>query len=240
MRAHLAAEVAKRGVQIRAGVAPTKIEKKEGTLRLNFADGDFLSTDLILFATGRKPQLDDIGLAHAGAAVDERGFLSVDDNYRVDNCPWLYAIGDILNTPALTPVATAEAGVFVSRIYGDGDAAAVDYAHIPTAVFSRPQMATVGLSELAATKRGLDYRIYKSVFRAMKRGFAGKEWQTLMKLVVDNKSGRVLGAHLVGDDAGEIIQGIAIAVKMGATKADFDSTIGVHPTSAEEFVTMRG
>ena len=240
VRAHLAAEVAKRGVQIRAGVAPTKIEKKEGTLRLNFADGDFLSTDLILFATGRKPQLDDIGLAHAGAAVNERGFLSVDDNYRVDNCPWLYAIGDILNTPALTPVATAEAGVFVSRIYGDGDAAAVDYAHIPTAVFSRPQMATVGLSELAATKRGLDYRIYKSVFRAMKRGFAGKEWQTLMKLVVDNKSGRILGAHLVGDDAGEIIQGIAIAVKMGATKADFDSTIGVHPTSAEEFVTMRG
>lgn len=238
LRAHLASEIGKRGVNIRAGNAPVGIEKQGASLQVNFADGDALATDLVLFATGRKPCLD-IGLAHAGVSANERGFLETDENYQVRGCEWLYALGDVIQTPALTPVATAEAGVFVARACGKDQTAAIDYAHIPTAVFSRPPLATVGMTESAAQKKGLEIKVYKSEFAAMRRGFAGQKWHTLMKLVTEAKTGRVLGAHLVGEDAGEIIQGIAIAVKMGATKSDFDSTIGVHPTSAEEFVTMR-
>ena len=240
LRVHLAAEIAKRGVNIRAGIAPSGIEKHNGALRVNFADGGALDTDLVLLATGRKPALSALGVEEAGAAINARGFLETDENYQVKNCPSLYAIGDVLQTPALTPVATAEAGVFISRIFGGDKTAAVDYAHIPTAVFSRPQLGTVGMSESAAAKEGVRVKIYKSAFSAMKRGFAGQDWQTLMKLVVREEDGRVLGAHLIGEDAGEIIQGFAVALRLGATKADFDSTVGVHPTSAEEFVTMRG
>ncbi|MGU9952197.1 MAG: glutathione-disulfide reductase [Gammaproteobacteria bacterium WSBS_2016_MAG_OTU1] len=238
LRAHLANEIAKRGVAIHAGVAPTGLRQNDDELLVDFAEGEPLAADLVLLATGRTPQTATLGLENTKAVADKRGFLMVDENYCVANCQHLYAIGDIIETLALTPVATAEAGVFVSRIYG-GEAKTIDYTHIPTAVFSRPPLATAGMSEAAATKQGFRTKIYKSEFRAMRRGFAGKDWQMLMKLVVDEASGRVLGAHLVGDDAGEIIQGIAIAVRMGATKADFDSTIGVHPTSAEEFVTMR-
>ena len=240
LREHMAAEVAKRGVKIQSGNAPVALEKYNDALQVRFADGDALTADLALFATGRRPLTDNIGLEeHAGVTPDGRGFLSVDDDYRVKDCPWLYAIGDIIQTPALTPVATAEAGAFVSRVYKNDKTATVDYAHLPTAVFSRPQMGTVGMSESAAAKKDIRIRTYKSVFRAMKRSFAGKDWETLIKLVVDADSGKVLGAHYIGDDAGEIIQGFAVALRMGATKADFDATIGVHPTSAEEFVSLR-
>ena len=242
LRAHLATEIAARGVQIRAGNAPAKIDKNGDTLRLHFANGDALDTDIVLLATGRKPSLPP-GLDKTGAEANERGFLEVDDDYRVRGCDSLYAVGDVLQTPALTPVATAEAGAFVARAFGDGgggnnSSAQVDYAHIPTAVFSRPPLATVGMTESAAAKKGIAVKVHKSAFATMKNGFAGRQWKMLMKLVADEKSGKILGAHLVGEDAAEIIQGIAVAVKMGATKADFDSTIGVHPSSAEEFVTM--
>ena len=240
LREHMAAEVAKRGVKIQSGNAPVALEKYNDALQVRFADGDALTADLALFATGRRPLTDNIGLEeHAGVTPDGRGFLSVDDDYRVKDCSWLYAIGDIIQTPALTPVATAEAGAFVSRVYKNDKTATVDYAHLPTAVFSRPQMGTVGMSESAASKKDISIRTYKTVFRAMKRSFAGKDWETLIKLVVDADSGKVLGAHYIGDDAGEIIQGFAVALRMGATKADFDATIGVHPTSAEEFVSLR-
>ena len=239
LRSHMAAEVAKRGVHIHSGTAPVALEKYKDALQVRFADGESLTAELALLATGRRPLTDDIGLEHADVKADSRGFLSVDANYQVKGSRWLYAIGDIIQTPALTPVATAEAGVFVSRTYKNDKTASVDYAHLPTAVFSRPQMGTVGMSESAAAKRDIRIRTYKTVFRAMKRSFAGKDWETLIKLVVDEDSGRVLGAHYIGDDAGEIIQGFAVALRMGATKADFDATIGVHPTSAEEFVTLR-
>ena len=240
LRAHLAAETAKRGINIRAGIAPSGIEKANGALRICFEDGGALDADLALLATGRKPALSEIGLENAGAQTNARGFLETDEDYRVKGCENIYAVGDVLQTPALTPVATAEAGVFVARVFGGDKTAAVDYAHIPTAVFSRPQIGTVGIGESAAEKKGVRVKIYKSEFTAMKRGFAGQPWRTLMKLVADEKDGRILGAHLVGEDAGEIIQGFAVALRLGATKADFDSTVGVHPTSAEEFVSMRG
>ncbi|MGI9296979.1 MAG: glutathione-disulfide reductase [Gammaproteobacteria bacterium] len=238
LRAHLASEIAARGVRIRAGTAPAGLEKQDGALRVNFADGGKLAVDLVLLATGRKPS-PPAGVENAGAKPDSRGFLEADENYLVHNCESLYAVGDLLRTPALTPVATAEAGVFVARVFGGDNSARVEYAHIPTAVFSRPPLATAGLSETAAVQKGIKTKIYKSVFTAMKNGFAGRNWKTMMKLVADAESGRVLGAHLVGEDAGEIIQGFAVAMRAGATKSDFDSTVGVHPTAAEEFVTMR-
>lgn len=238
LRAHLADEIAKRGVSVCGGNAPTGIQKTANALQVSLADGEVIPADLVLLATGRKPLTANLGLEHAKVTARPNGTLEVDENYRT-SCPWLYAIGDVLATLALTPVATAEAGVFVARAFAGNTSAAIDYAHIPTAVFSRPPLATVGLSEAKASEQGLTTQIYKSIFKAMKRGLANKDWQTLMKLVVDADSGRVLGAHLIGEDAGEIIQGLAVAVRMGATKADFDATIGVHPTSAEEFVTMR-
>ncbi|MGI9306433.1 MAG: glutathione-disulfide reductase [Gammaproteobacteria bacterium] len=240
LRAHLAAETAKRGIAVRAGIAPAAIENKNGARRVVFADGSALEADLVLLATGRKPAFSGLGLEAAEIVPNARGFLETDEDYQIKNRPGIYAIGDVLQTPALTPVATAEAGVFIARVFGGDKTAAVDYAHLPTAVFSRPQLATAGMSESAAAVAGIKTKIYKSEFRAMKRGFAGKEWQTLMKLVVREEDGRVLGAHLIGEDAGEIIQGFAVALRCGASKNDFDSTVGVHPTTAEEFVTMRG
>ena len=240
VRAHLAKEICKRGVNLRAGIAPSGLEKHGDGIRLRFADDSVLDSDLVLMATGRAPKTAALGLENTPAKADSRGFLEVDDDYRVANCKNLFAIGDIINTPALTPVATAEAEAFVSRMFGGDAQAKVDYANLPTAVFSRPPLATVGLSEEAAAKKGIATKVYKNIFRPMKSGFGGSDSESLYKLVVAADSGRVLGAHLVGDDAGEIIQGIAVAIRMGATKADFDSTIGVHPTSAEELVTMGG
>ena len=238
LRQHLSNEINKRGIAVQSGVAPQKINKTEdGNLSLILANGVALDADLILLATGRKPVTANLGLAHANIQPDEKGFIAVNENYQT-SCPWVYALGDIISTPALTPVATSEAAVFVARVFGDSSSAVVDYPHIATAVFSRPPLATVGLTESAAKKKGLNIKIYKSAFKAMKRGFAGKEWLTLMKLVVDADSDRVLGIHMIGEDASEIIQGFAVAMRMGATKADFDATVGVHPTSAEEFVAM--
>ncbi|MDM5147436.1 glutathione-disulfide reductase [Candidatus Persebacteraceae bacterium Df01] len=239
LREHIATEIAARGVTVRAGVAPQKIIKQaSGALRVCFAGGDDTEADLVMFASGRRPLTDNIGLEHTLVKPRANGTLPVNADYQTA-ADWLYAIGDVLDTPALTPVATAEAGVFVDRVFCGNTAAQLDYAHIPTAVFSRPPMATVGMSEEMARDAGINPVIYKSVFRPMKSGFSGNTTQTLMKLVTAPDNGRVLGAHMIGDDAAEIIQGLAVAIRLGATKQDFDSTIGVHPTSAEEFVTMR-
>lgn len=237
LRVRLAAEIAKRGVKVQGGTAPVAIEKSGDELQVLLEGGRKLSAGLVLLATGRRPCTGNLGLEHADVVPGKNGVIEVDENYRT-SCPWLYAIGDVISTPALTPVATAEAGAFVASAFGGGSAP-VDYDSLPTAVFSRPQLATAGMSEAAAEKRGIEVKVFRSEFRAMKRGFAGKDWMTFMKLVTDAASEKVLGAHMIGEDAGEIIQGIAIAIRMGATKADFDSVIGVHPTSAEEFVSMR-
>ena len=237
VRRHVATEIANRAITLCPNTAPVAIEKTTDDRRLvRFNNNDTITTDLVLMATGRRPQ--STGLAALGAVVRDNGTVEVDDNYETA-IAGVFAIGDLLQTPALTPVATAEASVFVERHFGGDKTARLDYENIPTAVFSRPPLATVGISEQTAQTRALAFKTYHSVYRPLRRTLGGDEAKTLMKLVVSADTGKVLGAHIVGDDAGEIIQGLAIAIRMGATKDDFDSTVGVHPSNAEEFVAMR-
>jgi len=190
-----------------------------------------------VFATGRTPNTARLGLESAGVALDAAGAVAVDD-YARTNVPSIHAIGDVTNRLNLTPVATHE-GMCLAKTLFRGEPTPVDHATVPTAVFSDPNLATVGLSEQSARARLGAVDVYKTSFRALKHTLGGHEERTFMKLVVDAASQRVVGAHMIGPDAGEIIQGVAIAVKLGATKAQFDATIGIHPTAAEEFVTMR-
>lgn len=237
----LAKEMEKKGITVRldmqiasiAAQGETNDEKKRVTLK----NGDTIDADCVLFATGRQPNVEGMGLDEAGVQRDERGAVVVDADFRT-SVPSIYAIGDVIDRVALTPVALAEGMVVASALFGDGKRA-VSYDNIPTAVFSHPNVGTVGLSEDEARRRHGTLRIYKSEFRALKSTISGSSERVLMKLVVDEASDRVLGVHLVGPDAGEIVQGFAVALNSGATKAQFDATIGVHPTLAEEFVTMR-
>ena len=238
LRRVAASEAEKRGVKIKAGASPERIEKSAGGAKtLALSNGEKLEADLILFATGRRPALDGIGLENAGVAADERGFLQVDDSFCAGGS--VYAVGDILPTPALTPVAIAEAAVFVARALKGDATAGMDYENIPTAVFCRPNLASVGMTEAQARERLGDADVYRAEFCALKDSLPGKNKRTLVKLIAAKKDGRVVGAHIAGANAGEIIQGVAVAVRMGATKRDFDSVVGVHPTTAEEFVTLR-
>ncbi|MET0613080.1 MAG: FAD-dependent oxidoreductase, partial [Pseudomonas caspiana] len=192
----------------------------------------------VFYATGRRPMLDNLGLEHVNVKLDKNGFVEVDDNYQSSE-PSILAIGDVIGRVQLTPVALAEGMAVARRLFKPQDFRAVDYAHIPTAVFSLPNIGTVGLTEEDAQKAGHEVRIFESRFRPMKLTLTDNQERTLMKLVVDAKTDVVLGCHMVGPEAGEIIQGLAIALKAGATKRQFDDTVGVHPTLAEEFVTMR-
>ncbi|HUH37753.1 MAG TPA: FAD-dependent oxidoreductase, partial [Spongiibacteraceae bacterium] len=199
--------------------------------------GSVLETDAILCATGRKPHLAGLGLEHTRVRYTDSGAIAVDETFRTAE-PSIYALGDVTGGMELTPLALAEGMAFARREFGGLDAA-VDYDNIPTAVFCQPPIGTVGLTEAQARARYDDIVIFKSEFRPMKHTISGRDERTLMKLVVQRSTDKVLGAHMAGADAGEIIQGIAIALRAGATKAVFDSTIGIHPTAAEEFVTMR-
>lgn len=199
--------------------------------------GGPLVADQVFFATGRHPLTNDLGLERAGIETDRKGAIKVDELYRT-NIPSIYAVGDVTNRVNLTPVALAE-GMSVARRLFAGMDAVVDYDLIPTAVFSRPTIGTVGLSEEAAQAAGHEVTIFKSDFRPMVHTLSGRDERTFMKLVVDKNDDRVLGCHMVGPHAGEIIQGMAVAMRAGATKQIFDTTIGIHPTAAEEFVTMR-
>jgi glutathione reductase (NADPH) len=193
--------------------------------------------EIVMFATGRKPNTAGLGLEAAGVKLAADGAVVV-DAYSKTSVDSIHAIGDVTNRINLTPVATAEA-MWLARTLFRGEPTPVDHQNVPTAVFSDPNVATVGLSEEDARAKYGALDIYKASFRALKLTMTASEERTFMKLVVDRASQRVLGAHMVGADAGEIIQGVAIAVKLGATKAQFDATIGIHPTAAEEFVTMR-
>jgi glutathione reductase (NADPH) len=208
-----------------------------GSRRVVCTDGRAVDADLVLYATGRRPNVRDIGLEAAGVRLDERGAVAVDDRYRtnVDN---IFAIGDVIDRAQLTPVAIAEAMVVSGNLFNGTDRA-LDYSGVPTAVFCQPNIGAVGLTEAQAKEAARPLRIFESTFKPMKHTMSGRDERTFMKLVVDAHSDRVLGAHMVGPDAGEIIQGLSVALKAGATKAQFDSTIGIHPTAAEEFVTMR-
>jgi len=237
LRDFAAQEMIKKGIYIRLNTQIVALEKSFDRLLAQTDTGEPIETDLVLYATGRKPNIEGLGLEALGVKINADGAIEVDQNYQT-NISSIYAIGDVTHRFNLTPVATAEAMALVNRLYA-GVPAAVDYDHIPTAVFGQPPIGTVGLTELEARKRYADIVIYRSVFTPMKHTLSGLGEKTLMKMVVRKSDDRVLGVHMAGADAGEIIQGMAVALRAGATKAVFDSTIGIHPTQAEEFVTMR-
>jgi glutathione reductase (NADPH) len=232
----LADEMSAKGVAICFGCEPAAIRKKK-CLEIEFTDGRIEETDLVMFATGRRPNTAKLGLESAGVKLAADGAIIV-DRYSASSVPSIHAVGDVTNRINLTPVATAEA-MWLARTLFRGEPTAVDHENVPTAVFANPNLATVGLSEERARERYGALDIYKASFRALKLTMSDKPERTFMKLVVDRASQRVVGAHMIGPDAGEVIQGIAIAIKLGATKAQFDATIGIHPTVDEEFVTMR-
>ena len=228
----------KKGIDLRFNSIVTCVTKQQnGALMVDLQDAESLEADLVMYATGRHPNTADLGLEAAGVGLDEHGFIVVDGDRRtsVEN---IYAIGDCTTTIHLTPVAIAEGHALADRLFNPSGRK-VRYENVPSAVFSQPSLATVGLSEADARERGIAIDVYKSAFRPMKHTLSGRDERTVMKLVAERASGRVIGAHMIGPEAGEIIQGLAIAMTAGATKADFDATIGIHPTAAEEFVTMR-
>jgi glutathione reductase (NADPH) len=234
----IAKEMAKKGVRICLNAPPESLARgADGVLKAAFGHGTRIAADLVMFATGRIPNTGDLGLEAAGVRCEADGRIVVDRMMR-SNVDSIYAIGDVANQHNLTPVATAE-GMAVARTLFKREATAMDYENIPTAVFCNPNLATVGLSEAAARERFGAVDVYRTSFRALKHTLGDSDEQLFMKLIVDPATDRVVGAHMIGPDAGEIIQGVAIAVKLGATKAQFDTTIGIHPTAAEEFVTMR-
>jgi glutathione reductase (NADPH) len=234
----IAEEMSAKGVRIRFGGEPAALEKKGGgEIEIEFTEGPIERAELVMFATGRRPNTAKLGLESAGVQLAADGAVIV-DKYSTSSVPSIHAVGDVTNRINLTPVATAEA-MWLAKTLFRGEPTPVDHENVPTAVFANPNLATVGLSEEKARSRYGALDIYKTSFRALKLTMGESQERTFMKLVVDRASQRVVGAHMIGADAGEIIQGIAIAVKLGATKAEFDATIGIHPTAAEEFVTMR-
>ena len=241
VRDFAAQEMRKAGVDIRVRADVDRIEAAGDARRVHLRDGTAVEADVVLYATGRRANTEGLGLDAAGVRQTESGTIAVDAHFAT-SVPGIYALGDVVGRMELTPVALAEAMVLVDHLYGPlpGKAArTMDYSNIPTAVFTHPPIGTVGLAEQAAREKFGAVRIYRSDFRPLQHSLSGRSERTLVKLVVDDASDRVVGAHMVGAQAGEIIQGFAVALKCGATKAQFDATIGIHPTSAEEFVTLR-
>lgn len=236
LRAALAEALADAGIRLYPEAAITEINPEGDARRIRLSQGEELCVDAVLLATGRAPNVEGLGLADAGVAVGENGAVRIDHEWRTSQ-PHIYAIGDVTDRLNLTPVATAEGHMLAERLFGRGERA-WNFTQVPTAVFSIPPLATVGLTEEEAAARG-PTEIFLTRFTPMRHTLSGRKRFTLMKLVVDHASQRVLGAHMLGEDAPEIMQGIAIALGMGARKADFDRTVGIHPTAAEEFVTLR-
>jgi len=237
IRSSLAEAMAGRGIKLLFNTLIDTIERDDDGLRCLTNTGEVLRTDVMMCATGRVPNSAGLGLEELGVELTERGTIVVDP-YSETSVKGVYAIGDVTDRMALTPVAIGEAMALVATLYHDRPTA-MDYTNIPSAVFSQPQIGTVGLTESEARAEEYDVVIYRSSFRPMLYTISGREEKTMMKLVVDRTSDRVLGVHMVGPEAGEIVQGMAVALKGGATKSQFDATVGIHPTAAEEFVTMR-
>ena len=237
VRVSLAQELRARGIDIRARTQIIAIEKMDHGYDLTTAAGEKISADLVMYATGRRPNTRGIGLEEAGVQLNKAHAVAVDEWSR-STVPHIYAIGDVTDRLNLTPVAIAEGRALAETLFNNNPIK-MDHANVPTAVFSQPPVGTVGLTEHAARQVYGQIDVYRARFRPMKHTLSGREERTMMKLVVDRLTDRVLGCHMVGADAPEIIQGIAIAVKCGATKRQFDQTVGIHPTAAEEFVTMR-
>jgi glutathione reductase (NADPH) len=237
VRRVLAEEMRKQGVDLRFDSQVVRIERTAEGVRATLADRSTLEADEILYATGRAPNTRDLGLEEAGVRLREGGAIEVDALSR-SSVPSVWAIGDVTDRINLTPVAIHEGMALAKTLFG-GAPTAPDHENVPSAVFSQPQVGTVGLTESAARERHGDVHVYRTRFRPLRHALTGRDETTLMKLVVHPTTDCVLGAHMVGPEAGEIVQGLAIAIRCGATKAQFDATVGIHPTAAEEFVTMR-
>ncbi len=233
---HLMTELTAKGLDFRIGVNVSSITEKDGLKHIIYEDGSTVSAEAILVATGRSPHVNGLGLEEAGIETGKGGAIPV-DAYSRTAIPSIYAIGDVTDRVQLTPVAIREGMAFAETVYNDNPTSP-DHDLIATAIFTQPEIGTIGMTEAEARDRH-DVDIYRSTFRPMLATLAGREEKTLMKIIVDKASDKVLGLHIVGHHSGEMIQCAAIAIKMGATKADFDRTMAVHPTSAEELVTMR-
>lgn len=243
VRAFISSEMVKSGVALRLNtdVAAIAFERGAEGMRVELLDGSHLCVDAVLYATGRVPLTDGLGLEAVGVQQTASGAIKVNAHYQT-SVPSIYAVGDVTARVQLTPVALAEAMVVVDALFGPAAGKAprsMSYDFIPTAVFTHPNIGTVGYSEAEASEKFGKISVYQSDFKALKHTLSGSTERTLMKLIVEDATDRVVGLHMVGADAGEIVQGFAVAMKAGATKAVFDSTIGIHPTMAEEFVTMR-
>jgi glutathione reductase (NADPH) len=237
LREHLRSEMERRGIKIITRQTVAAIEKVDHGYDVELSDNKQVMADLVMFATGRKPNVNGLGLEAAGVKLAETGGIAVDAYSKTDVAN-IYAIGDVTNRVNLTPVAIREGHAFADTVYG-GKSTPVDHTNVPTAVFSEPEIGVIGLTELQACERLQKVDIYKTSFRPMKATLAGRDTRMFMKLVVDGITDQVVGCHIAGHAAAELIQVIGIAVKMRATKADFDATMAVHPTAAEELVTMR-
>ena len=237
VRAMLAEEIGKKGIDLRVESQVERIDKANGHLDVTLSGGESIAADIVMYATGRNPNTDGVGLEEAGVELDDKGAVKV-DQYSKSSVPNIYAVGDVTNRMNLTPVAINEGRAFAETLYAK-QPRSVDYVNVPHAVFSNPSVGVSGLSEARARQQYEAIDIYKSRFRPMKHTMTGRDEQTLMKLIVDVATDRVVGVHMVGPDAAEIVQGMGIALTCGATKAKFDATIGIHPSAAEEFVTMR-
>jgi glutathione reductase (NADPH) len=237
VRALLRGEMERRGIKIITKQTVTAVEKVDHGYDVELSDNEQVMADLVMFATGRKPNVHGFGLDALGVKLGETGGIAVDEYSKttVDN---IYAVGDVTNRINLTPVAIREGHAFADSVFG-GTPTKVDHTNVPTAVFSEPEIGVVGLTEAQARHRLEKVDVYKTSFRPMKATLSGRDTRVFMKLLVDGTSDRIVGCHILGPDAGDLIQVIGIAVKMGATKADFDATMAVHPTMAEELVTMR-
>ncbi len=237
LRARLADALKAAGVEHRAGALPTRVTKCVGGLEIEMSDGAPLTVDCLLVATGRRPLTQNLGLEAAGVALRENGAVAVNEHSRT-NVESIYAVGDVTDRLNLTPVAIREGQAFADSVFG-ATPTAINYEHTPSAVFTTPEIGTVGLTEAEALARHGALDIYEAQFRPMRATLSGRGERVYMKLVVDGASQHIVGAHILGPEAGEMAQLVAIALRMGATKSDFDATMAVHPTMAEELVTMR-
>jgi len=237
VRAHLRHEMERRGIKVITKRIVEAVEKVDHGLCVELSDHDDIVVDKVMFATGRRPNIAGLGLEAAGVRLDAKGAIAVDE-FSANSVPHIYAVGDVTDRLALTPVAIREGHAFADTVFG-GKPTKVDHTNVPTAVFSDPEIGVIGLTETQARERYHRVDIYKTTFRPMKTVFVGSEARTLMKIIVDGASDRVLGCHIAGPDSAEMIQVLGIAIKMGATKADFDATMALHPTASEELVTMR-
>jgi glutathione reductase (NADPH) len=237
VREHLRSEMQTRGITVTCGHTVAAVEKAGDEYAVQLSDGRAIPADKVMFAIGRRPNTMGLGLENVGVQIHEHGGIAVDE-YSRTSAPHIYAVGDVTNRVNLTPVAIREGHAFADTLYGKKPTP-VDHANVPTAVFTEPEVGVIGLTEAQAREKLHKLDVYKTTFRPMKATLSGRQTRSFMKLLVDGENGRVVGCHLVGSDAGELIQIVGVAVKMGTTKADFDATMAVHPTGAEELVTLR-